>query len=127
MSTKRNPFKQSLIASRKRMIQHLCEIVYQMYTANNNKIPYRTFHNIVEQNKEDFPTLKVPMLSMAFCRYKKKKRKQAAVPVTNTAINLDPRCESIPNTVFVTDEASTTTASTLSNVSELADDRNKGG
>ena len=130
MPCKPNQFKQSLIASRKKIIDHLCEVIYQIYTANNNKIPYRTFTSIVEQYKQDFPTLKASMLSMAFCRYKKKRKRQSAtIPLTNTVLDIDLQDESIPNTVFVSDEASTTTTSTLSNVSELANanNRNKGG
>ena len=140
MPSKRNQLKQSLIAHRKTMVDELCNHIYKLYKSNNNKIPHRTFTNIVEENKTSFPTLKVAMLSMAFCRYKKKRERQqtndfvpntnSTIPITNTVLNIDLQANSIPNTVFVNDEESNVTASTISNVSELADtlnDRNKGG
>eukprot|EP00591_Stephanopyxis_turris_P002362 CAMPEP_0195510210 /NCGR_PEP_ID=MMETSP0794_2-20130614/2921_1 /TAXON_ID=515487 /ORGANISM="Stephanopyxis turris, Strain CCMP 815" /LENGTH=557 /DNA_ID=CAMNT_0040637587 /DNA_START=195 /DNA_END=1865 /DNA_ORIENTATION=+ len=75
MPSRPNALKKSIIAGRKKMMDELCGTIFKIYTANNNTIPHRTFTNIVEEYQTLIPGLKKSMLSMAFCRYKKKREK----------------------------------------------------
>ena len=126
-TTNTDKIKQALVASHKKMIKNLCETVHKIYIHNNNVVPYGLLSSIVEEHKESYPKLNKSMLKQSFNRYKKRKVIGETIPLTNTVVNIASQNDAIPHTVFVNDEASDLTASTLSNVSELASDRKKGG
>ena len=69
-NTNNNKIKQALIASHKKMIHNLCEIVYKIYIRNNNVVPYGTLSSIVDEYKEIYPKLNKSMLKQSFNRYK---------------------------------------------------------
>ena len=66
MPRKPNLNRRAAIQTRKELMNEICKRIFEIYTENNNKIPHRTFKTIVEDYQQSFPTLKVPIISMAF-------------------------------------------------------------
>ena len=94
--------------------------MYKIYIRNNNVVPYGTLSSIVGVHKEIYPKLNKLMLKQSFNWCKKQKVIGETILLTNTVVNIESQNDSIPHTVFVSDEASDLTASILSNVLNLA-------
>ena len=65
--------KHAVACSRKMLLQDLCERIYFDYN-NNKRVPHGTFKIIIDEYKDDFPTLNIAMLKVSFGRLKKKKK-----------------------------------------------------
>ena len=57
------------------LLQDLCERIYFDYNNNNKRVPHGTFKMIIDEYKDDFPTLNIAMLKVSFGRFKKKNKR----------------------------------------------------
>ena len=107
--------------ARNEFIHALCEKIYAKYKKNNNRVPHGFFKQMVEGNKKDFPTLNKQMLQMLFQRYKKRKELPITTIVSNGGSSNDPQLK----TMYANGDSST--ASSLTNASEIANEARKLG
>lgn len=75
--------KRLLRKSRQEFMKHVCNILYEEYCRNKNKISHNMYKKIIQENKETYPTLNKHMISMAFCRFLRRKQQTLIISIEN--------------------------------------------